>query len=176
MVEFASEISLSNNYDISETYIEIVFQDKLVGGATIAPVIVASDKTQLSTFSGDKTAWPVYLTIGTIGKSVQCSPSAWVTILLEYIPVTKLEYFSKMKQQFHGYHIFHDCMKSLLKPLIKAREQGVDMVCADGFIQQVFQIFAAYVADHPKQCLVAWYNENHCPKCLVAQGKLGIPE
>ena len=56
MVEFASEISLSNNYDISETYIEIVFQDKLVGGATIAPVIVASDKTQLSTFSGDKTA------------------------------------------------------------------------------------------------------------------------
>ena len=67
-------------------------------------------------------------------------------------------------------------MKSLQKPLIKAGEQGVDMVCADGFIQQVFPIFAAHVADYPKQCMVAWYNENCYPKCLVAQGKLGIPK
>ena len=76
MMEFASEISLSNDHDISETYIEIVFQDKLGDGETIAPVIVTLDKTQLSTFSGDKTAWPVYLTIRNIAKSVQCSPSA----------------------------------------------------------------------------------------------------
>ena len=40
-------------------------------GATIAPVIIVSDKTQLSTFSGDKLAWPVYLTIGNIEKSVR---------------------------------------------------------------------------------------------------------
>ncbi|CDO75849.1 hypothetical protein BN946_scf184346.g10 [Trametes cinnabarina] len=37
-------------------------------GATIAPVILCSDKTQLSVFSGDKMAWPVYLTIGNIDK------------------------------------------------------------------------------------------------------------
>ncbi|CDO69052.1 hypothetical protein BN946_scf184992.g1, partial [Trametes cinnabarina] len=36
--------------------------------ATVAPVILATDKTQLSTFSGDKQAWPVYLTIGNINK------------------------------------------------------------------------------------------------------------
>lgn len=35
-------------------------------GATIAAVILATDKTQLSRFSGDKQAWPVYLTIGNI--------------------------------------------------------------------------------------------------------------
>ena len=34
----------------------------------------------------------------------------------------------------------------------------------------------AYVADHPKQCLVVCCNENNCSKCLIAQGKLGIPE
>lgn len=74
MMEFASEIPLSNDHDISETYIEIVFQDKLGDGETIAPVIVTLE--QFSTFSGDKTAWPVYLTIRNIAKSVQCSPSA----------------------------------------------------------------------------------------------------
>ncbi|KAF8549636.1 hypothetical protein OG21DRAFT_1525665 [Imleria badia] len=39
-------------------------------GATVAPVILASDKTQLSRFKGDKVSWPVYLTIGNISKEV----------------------------------------------------------------------------------------------------------
>ena len=41
-------------------------QDKLPKGATVAPVIISSDKTQLTEFSGNKQAYPVYLTIGNI--------------------------------------------------------------------------------------------------------------
>lgn len=37
-------------------------------GATVAPIILASDKTQLTRFRGDKMAWPVYLTLGNISK------------------------------------------------------------------------------------------------------------
>ena len=36
-------------------------KEQLLHGATIAPVILASDKMELSQFKGDKTAWPVYL-------------------------------------------------------------------------------------------------------------------
>jgi hypothetical protein len=36
-------------------------KEHLPSGATIAPVILASDKTQLSRFKGDKSAWPVYV-------------------------------------------------------------------------------------------------------------------
>jgi hypothetical protein len=35
----------------------------IADGATIAPVILASDKTTLSVFSGDKSVWPVYCTL-----------------------------------------------------------------------------------------------------------------
>ncbi|KAJ7746085.1 hypothetical protein B0H14DRAFT_3514389 [Mycena olivaceomarginata] len=42
-------------------------------GATLAPIIVATDKTQLRRFGGDKQAWPV--------------PSARAIILIGYIPV-----------------------------------------------------------------------------------------
>lgn len=45
-----------------------VVQGKLPEGAVVAPVILASDKTQLTRFRGDKQAWPVYLSLGNISK------------------------------------------------------------------------------------------------------------
>ncbi|KAF7311743.1 hypothetical protein MIND_00184500 [Mycena indigotica] len=70
-------------------------QDLLDDGATIIPVILSSDKTQLSSFAGDKQAWPVYISIGNISKSVRRQPNSRATVLLGYIPVPKLDCYSK---------------------------------------------------------------------------------
>ncbi|KAF8247297.1 hypothetical protein K440DRAFT_551446 [Wilcoxina mikolae CBS 423.85] len=45
------------------------FQESLPDGSTVIPVILGSDKTMLSTLSGDKSAWPVYLSIGNLSKA-----------------------------------------------------------------------------------------------------------
>jgi hypothetical protein len=58
-------------------------------GATVVPVIISSDKTQLTLFRG-KSAYPVYLTIGNIAKNVRSKPSRRAQVLLAYIPTTKL--------------------------------------------------------------------------------------
>ncbi|KZV79624.1 hypothetical protein EXIGLDRAFT_631645 [Exidia glandulosa HHB12029] len=129
-------------------------QKRLPPGAMLAPIILASDKTQLSTFRGDKQAYPVYLTIGNIPKDVRRQPTSHSTVLLGYIPVTKLAIFGTAAARSTGQaRLFHHCMSLIMEPLRKAGKEGVAVLCADGFIRHTFMVLAAYIADHPERCL-----------------------
>ena len=90
-----------------------------------------------------------------------------MTVLLGYIPICKLECFTKKHRSVQSYQLFHDCMKMILQPLIAAGKSGVDMVCTDGFVHSVFPILAAYIADYLEQCLVVYCKENSCLKCTI---------
>ncbi|KAG1781874.1 hypothetical protein EV702DRAFT_1184927 [Suillus placidus] len=139
-------------------------QKLLPKGATIAPIILASDKTCLSQFQGDKSAWPVYLTIGNIAKEKRRQMSARATVLIGYLPAGKLDCFTSDARSLAGYRLFHHC------------RNGVEMVCADSLVRRVYPILAAYVADFPEQCLVACCKENWCPKCDPLNSLMRDPE
>lgn len=147
--------------------LHVILKEKLNPGATISPIIIASDKTNLSTFSGDKQAWPVYITIGNIDNETRWQPSKGATVLLGYLPISKLLCFEEKDRQAQGYRLIHYAMELLLRPLIDAGNNRKKMLCADGQFRDIYPVLAAYITDFPEQCLVCCTKQNRCPVCTV---------
>ncbi|KAF8631684.1 hypothetical protein AX17_005039, partial [Amanita inopinata Kibby_2008] len=145
-------------------------------GATIAPVILSSDKTQVTTFRS-KQAYPVYLTIGNIPKNIRRKPSHRTHVLVAYLPTTKLEHIKNIASRRRTLaNLFHACMSQILKPLRKAGREGMPMTSGDGILRRVHPIVAVYACDYPEQLLVTCIKTGECPKCLVTNKELGDPK
>ncbi|KAG5222341.1 Para aminobenzoic acid synthetase [Salix suchowensis] len=128
--EFANDLvySLERHYDMIEA---------TTPGATIIPIIISSDKTQLTLFR-NKSTYPVYLTIGNILKDIRRKPSHRAQILLGYLPTCKLE---------------ND-----------AGVNGIQLANGHGSVYRGHPIFTCFVGDYPEQCLVTATVTGGCPK------------
>ncbi|KAG0691509.1 hypothetical protein DFH29DRAFT_986262 [Suillus ampliporus] len=140
-------------------------RERLPQGAVVAPVILASDKTLLSQFRGEQEVWPVYLRPRNISKNVR--------FLIAYLPISKLECFTRDTRSVEHYRLFHYCMSLVLEPLVSVGAEGVDVTCPDRQVRRLYPIVAAYIADFPEQCLVACWMENRCLKCVVGREERG---
>ncbi|EJF60366.1 hypothetical protein DICSQDRAFT_147841 [Dichomitus squalens LYAD-421 SS1] len=142
-------------------------------GATVIPVIISSDKTQLTLFR-NKTAYPVYMTIGNLPKSIRQKPGRQGQILLAYLPTSRLEHIAnKAARRRVLANLFHACMSKLLEPLKAAGAHGTLMTSGDGVARRCHPILAAYVGDYPEQCLVTCAYNGDCPICTCPHDELG---
>ncbi|KAH8997704.1 hypothetical protein EDB86DRAFT_2803420 [Lactarius hatsudake] len=142
-------------------------------GATVIPVIISSDKTQLTLFRG-KAAYPVYLTIGNVPKDIRQKPSRRAQMLIGYLPTARLEAIGNKSARRRALtNIFHFCMRNLLAPIASHGETGIAMMSGDGVWRQCHPIFAVFVGDYPEQVLVTCTFNGRCPKCVVHHNNLG---
>ncbi|KAH9839355.1 uncharacterized protein C8Q71DRAFT_703890 [Rhodofomes roseus] len=142
-------------------------------GATIIPIIISSDKTQLTQFR-NKTAYPVYLTIGNLPKEIRRKPSHRGQILLAYLPTSRLEHITnKAARRRTLANIFHACMSMVVEPLRKAGIDGISMTSGDGIERRCHPILAVYVGDYPEQVLVTGTYTGDCPICQCPHDALG---
>jgi len=91
--------------------------EKQTPGATIIPIILTSDKTQVTSFDG-KSVYPVYITIGNIPKDIRRKPSTHTQTLLAYLPVSSLDHIDSATSWRHAVpNLFHpeQCLAACTK-------------------------------------------------------------
>ncbi|THV04071.1 hypothetical protein K435DRAFT_650090 [Dendrothele bispora CBS 962.96] len=148
--------------------------DKNAGrGRTVIPLIISSDKTQVTVFR-NKSAYPVYLTIGNIPKEIRRKPSKRAYILLGYLPTTNLEHIKNATSRRRSLaNLFHACMRHIIQPIEDSSASGIVMASGDGTERLVHPIFAVYVGDYPEQVLVACCISGYCPRCTIPRQRIG---
>ncbi|KAJ7061787.1 hypothetical protein C8F01DRAFT_1013173 [Mycena amicta] len=142
-------------------------------GATIIPIILSSDKTQLTMF-GTRSAYPVYMTIGNIPKAIRRKPSYRAYVLLAYLPTANLSHITNLASRRRTLgNLFHVCLSHITAPLRTAGVDGIDMVTGGGDTHRGHPICACYAGDYPEQILTTCAITGECPSCECEHGHLG---
>ncbi|KIJ67367.1 hypothetical protein HYDPIDRAFT_84908 [Hydnomerulius pinastri MD-312] len=127
-------------------------------GSTIVPLLLSSDKTQVTLFR----------------NKIRRKPSRRAQILVGYLPTAKLEHITnKSARRRTLANVFRACMRELLHPLKDAGLHGTPMRSGDGILRRVHPLVACYIGDYPEQLLVMGVKTGECPGCEVPRGELG---
>lgn len=145
-------------------------------GATIIPLIISSDKTQLTLFR-NCSAYPVYLTIGNLPKELRRKTSLHGQILVGYLPVTQ---FLGIKdddvRRRAQSNLFHMCLTDILEPLQDVARDGVILTSGDGVQRRCHPLLAVFVGDYPEQVLVTGTKYGLCPKGTLDRSRFGYQD
>ena len=147
-------------------------QDNLPEGATIIPVIIASDKTPVTRHTGNLAMHPVFITIGNIQSDVRMQATSYAWCCVGYIPTPKFNVHPDF-QTLLASHLFHRCMDIIFTSLKETAEHGMPMADSFGYVQNCFTLLVAYVADLPKQQLVAGVSKNASPVTTTTMPQFG---
>jgi len=134
-----------------------------------------SDQTNLTNFSGDKKAWPVYITIGNLPSARRNSPGSMAVLLLALLPIPpKFSKFSKADQRQRKINAdtLQDVFEFIFAPLQDVAHAGIAIDCTDGKVRQCFPILSAWIADHMENVALHGLKTNACPKCKVPTHEL----
>ncbi|KAG1860757.1 hypothetical protein F4604DRAFT_1882538 [Suillus subluteus] len=141
--------------------------DQHCPGGTIILIIISTDKMQVTMFH-NKSAYPVYLTIGNIPKEIHHKPSCGGHILLAYLPTTRLEQITnKASCRQSLANLYHACLSHVLAPLQHAGLEGINMRSGDGALRRCHPLFVSFVGDYPEQLLTTGIKFGDCLKCDV---------
>lgn len=151
-------------------------KESLPHGSTLIPILLGSDKAHLTQFSGTKSAWPLYLSIGNIHSSIRNKPTMMCWVLIAYIPCPLFITPNKKFKTAFIARLFHQCLGIILKPLKDAGEKGRHLRDSRGDRRHCFLRVAAYLGDYPEQAMINAAASNNSPVTIAGHRDLGNPK
>ena len=125
-------------------------------GETLVPVIIMSDGTHLSNIAGNKSQWPVYMTMGNLSSTIRQMPSTHSVVKVTLLPIPNRNLNNAQKrldeQRQTNRKVLSEVLWHVFQPLIFKQNPSAEsryyiFLCADGnfghcyrFWQQGLQI------------------------------------
>ncbi|KAG2127113.1 hypothetical protein DEU56DRAFT_915826 [Suillus clintonianus] len=147
-------------------------QNNLPEGATIIPIILASDKTPVTRMSGGLEMHPVFLTIGNIQSEVRMKATAHAWSCVAFIPIPKFDVHGDFQTLLHA-RLFHKCMDLIFAKCKVATRIGEYMPDPMGYLRHCFTPLVAYTADLPEAQLIACVSKSASPLTMATQSDFG---
>ena len=117
--------------------VSITSQDHLSLGATIVPIILASNKTPVTCHTRGLQMHPVFLTIGNIQSDIRMQASSHAWHCITFIPSSKIKVHSKCKTLLSS-QLFHWLLDVITTRLKEAAKNSHMVVDASGNMQRCF--------------------------------------
>ena len=120
-------------------------QDRIPEGGTVVPLLFGSDKTHIINFSGDKAAWPLYMTLGNVQKEIRRQSSKCALVLVALLPV-----LPKHPESGEIHKTWHTAINKILEPIkdVNLDGPGYYWNCTDDQVRRCYPIIAAWIADY----------------------------
>ncbi|KAF8430741.1 hypothetical protein BGX38DRAFT_1104444 [Terfezia claveryi] len=125
-------------------------------GSSLVPVLITSDQTCLTNFSGDKKLWPIFMSVGNIPSAIRNKPSSQAWILIGLLPI------GPKRTKLH------------LTMTDSAKEGGSEIVCGDENVRRCIPIVSTWLADHMENVNIHCIKVNRCPICTASRDQLGL--
>lgn len=136
-----------------------------------------SDGTQLTTYTGDKKAWPIYLTIGNISQAFRGKPSNHATVLLAFLlippKVGKVGATIKRQIQKNTHRIIQIILGHILLSIQVEENNPLIALCGDGKARSCHLCIAGWCADYPKHITLQCLQSGVCQWCEIDKNLLG---
>ena len=126
-----------------------VCQDCLSNGATIVPILTASDKTPVTRMTGGLEMHPLFVSIANIPGHIRMAASSYAWRCVAFMPIPKFD-VPAANQAILQARIVHKCIDIVTEGLKRVTETGSFMVDPHGHLRYCFTPLAAWTADLPE--------------------------
>ncbi|KAI6166406.1 hypothetical protein EDD17DRAFT_1753251 [Pisolithus thermaeus] len=141
-------------------------QDTLPEGATLVPIIAASDKTPVTRHTGSLEMHPLFLTIANIDSDVRMKATAYAWHCVAFMPTVKFDVHPDYQTILQA-RLWHRCVDIVTEKLKCAANVGEFMTDPFGDVWHCFMPLVAWTVDLPEQQLITSMSRNASPVTLA---------
>ncbi|KAF8432113.1 hypothetical protein L210DRAFT_3614365 [Boletus edulis BED1] len=150
-------------------------QNQLPAGATMIPIILASDKTPVTRQMGSLEMHYVFMTIGNIQSNVRMQATSHAWRCITFIPTLEFEGHHDYKTILLA-RLFHHCLDEVVAPLKHAALHGMELTDAVGGMRLCYTPLVSYIVDLPEQQLIADMAMSTSPVTFAERSEFGRAE